>query len=404
MTGWSRRRLLRTVGLSVGGGLAGCTAPRIDRRDERSAELDRVAAAQFRHGLKRHGYQPVGVPDAVTVDWVLPAVNTGEHTAAKATPVAAPNGEIIIPGDTGTVYAVTPDGTVQWTAETEAGSRGIHGTPAIANGAVYIGAYDGALYAFDLVDGTRLWRASLGDAIGSSPAYYEGLVYIAVEHIPPDGTVFAVDAASGEVVWKDARPQDHPHSTIAIDRDAGRLVVGANDGVCYAWSFPELEFQWRFETGGPIKGPVGTADGRAYLGSWDETVYCLDLQDGSMEWEFETDGGVMSGPAIDPAGTVFMASQAGTVYAIDGATGADRWQYDVGASMIGSPTATPDHVLIGGYDARLYAIDKTAGEKVWSVEGNGHATSAALVRPDGIYYAERSTATKPGNAYKLTAA
>ncbi len=401
MTGWTRRRLLRDVGLTAGVGVAGCTAPRVDRREQGSTDLDTTAATQFRDGLKRHGYQPVSVPDAVTVDWVLPAVNTGEHTAAKASPVAAPNGEIVIPGDTGTVYSVTPDGTVQWTAETEPASRGIHGTAAIANDTVYIGAYDGALYAFDLADGSRLWRASLGDAIGSSPAYYDGRIYIAVEHIPPDGTVFGVDAASGDVVWKDARPQDHPHSTIAIDRDAGRLVVGANDGVCYAWSFPELGFEWRFETGGPIKGPVGTAEGRAYFGSWDNHVYCLDLLDGSQEWAVQADGSVMSGPAIDPGGTVYIGSQAGTFYAIDGASGVERWQFDVGADMIGSPTVTPDHVLIGGYDGRLYAIEKASGEEVWTVEGNGHATSAPLVRPDGIYYAERATDSKPGNAYKL---
>ncbi|NIS30966.1 MAG: PQQ-binding-like beta-propeller repeat protein, partial [Actinobacteria bacterium] len=77
----------------------------------------------------------------------------------------------MVPGDAGVLRRVTPDGEVAWATRVTGASRGMHGTPAIANGAVYVGAYDGALYAFDLETGERFWRRQLGDAIGSSPAY-----------------------------------------------------------------------------------------------------------------------------------------------------------------------------------------------------------------------------------------
>jgi outer membrane protein assembly factor BamB len=71
--------------------------------------------------------------------------------------------------------------------------------------------------------------------------------------------------------------------------------------------------------------------------------------------------------------------------------------------VIGSVTATPDHVLFGSYDARFYAIEAASGVETWRVEGHGHATSAALVTDDAVYYAERATESEAGRVYRLVA-
>jgi outer membrane protein assembly factor BamB len=334
------------------------------------------------------------VPESAAVDWRLPAVNTGDHTAAKASPVRAPTGDIVVPGDTGELRAVTPEGTVGWTAEATDAGRGIHGTPAIANGAVYVGAYDGALSAFDLGTGDRYWRTNLGDAIGSSPAYHDGTVYVAVEYYEPSGAVFAVDAITGEIRWVDDRPTDHPHSTIAVDRDAGRLVVGANDGRLYAWPYPGLEFAWSFPTGRPIKGPVATHDGAAFFGSWDDRVYRVALADGAEEWAVETGASVMSGPAVEAGtGTVYVGSHDTRLYALDAATGDERWTFDTGGRLIGCPTVAGDRVLVGSYDGRLYAVGKRSGEAVWRVDCEGRVTGTPLPADGAVYVTERASAS-----------
>jgi outer membrane protein assembly factor BamB len=312
---------------------------------------------------------------------------------------------VIVAADTGTVRRVTPDGTVAWTAGVDPTERGIHGTPAIANDTVYVGAYDGALYAFDLESGQRVWKCPLGDAIGSSPVYHNGVCYVAVEYYDPSGSVAAVDAETGEVVWFDDRPTDHPHSTIAIDPEAGRLVVGSNDGFCYAWTFPGLERAWRFETARAIKGPVAVHDGLAVFGSWDGHVYGVDLADGTERWAVETDEEVMSGPAIASGRVAFVGNHAGTVFAIDIDTGAVRWERQTGGGVIGSLTATVDHVLVGSYDPHLYALDQTDGTVAWRHQGVGWATSAPFVIGDAIYYADRRASdAEPGNLYRLVPA
>jgi outer membrane protein assembly factor BamB len=308
---------------------------------------------------------------------------------------------VLVADDTGRLRRIEPDGTVRWTATVEPTSRGIHGTPAVANGTAYVGAYDGALYAFDLATGRRRWRTPLGDAIGSSPVYYNGQCYIAVEYADPSGSVAAVDAATGDRRWIDGWPTDHPHSTLAIARDAGRLVVGSNDGVCYAWTFPGLDRAWTFETGGAIKGPVAVVDDLAVFGSWDHTVYAVRLDDGSEAWSVTVDADVMSGPAVDPEGTVYVGSHDDALYAIDAATGEEQWRFETGGWLIGSVTATREHVLAGSYDHSMYAVDADTGRETWHVTGRGHATSAVLVRDDALYYAERATDETPGHVYRL---
>jgi outer membrane protein assembly factor BamB len=397
----------------TGGTVAGClAAPRTDpdpiHDDGRPPST--AAATQFRGGLRRRGVVPgATIPPDPTVEWVRRGVNTGDHTAAKASPVSTPDGDIVVSGDTGEIHRLTPAGDAVWTAAVEETTRGIHGTPAIANGTVYIGAYDGALYAFDLATGERFWRRTLGDAIGSSPGYHDGVVAIAVEYAEPSGAMFGVDAVTGEVVWADRRPTDHPHSTPAIDREADRLVVGSNDGRLYAWTHPDPTFAWTFETDGAIKGPVATFDGSAFFGSWDGHVYRVGLADGRREWAVETDDKVMSGPAVEPATeTVYVGSHDSRLYALDAATGERRWTFDTGGRITGCPTVAGDHVLVGSYDRTCYALAKRTGDPVWAVDGVGHVTSAPAVVDGAVYFTDRASGAsldggdgRTGGVYKI---
>jgi outer membrane protein assembly factor BamB len=365
---------------------------------------DAFASASFRGGLRRRGYVPdATIPDEVTTDWRVPEVNVGDHTASKASAVPTPDGDLVVAGDGGEVRLVTPDGEVEWTAETAATDRGIHATPAIANGTAYVGAYDGALYAFDLSDGSRRWRTHLGSALGGSPAYHEGTLYVAVEFADPSGSLFAVDAASGTVDYEDDRVTDHPHSTPGIDRDAGTLSIGSNDGYLYTWEYPDLAFAWRFDAGGAVKAPIAVHDGAAFFGSWGAAVFRVNLADGTEDWRFEAGDRVMSGVGIDPeAGVAYVGCHDGNVYALDAATGEERWRFPTGGLVTGCPAVTGDRVVVGSYDGNVYALEAASGDEVWRVENEGQISCEPLVHDGAIYYTERAPEDGgDGGAYRL---
>jgi outer membrane protein assembly factor BamB len=441
----SRRRLLCNASIAVGVGLTGCISRSLpadsstyDRPqeefhseplpyDETFPDDDEIT--MFRGGLRRLGYYPhETVPESVTVNWQLP-VNYIGHTATKASPLPTPSGEtVLIPADTGRVHAVTPQGEHRWIAETEATVQGIHASPLVADGIAYIGDYGGAnrgsdasVHAFDIETGNQLWQntnLNHAVAIGSSPGYWDGVLYVVAEYRRTlSGALWALDAETGETLWGDDRIDGMPHPTVAIDPSSERLLTGSNDGKIYCWKFPSLEFAWHFQTGGEIKGPIATYDGSAFFGSWDHHFYRVNLEDGTEEWSFETDDIVMSAPGIDPeTNVVYFGSDDWHLYALDAETGEQLWATDIKGKIMGAVTVTADAVLAGTNAAELCALEKDTGELRWWVINNGHVTSEPVPRDGRIYYAERGiisgyeeegeqeTTEVPGHAYCLVSA
>ena len=436
----TRRDLLRVAGGVGVAGLAGCSSldgdstadgdsPAADAGsgfDEADLPLDLDGrpqssdglASQFRQGLRNHGHIDATIPETVGVRWSVPA-NRGEHSASKGSPMPTPSGDILVADDTGRIQSIAVDGTTNWATDLSDAKWGSHGTPAIAEGSAYVGTYDGVVSAVSVADGEVLWQTEVGDAAAASPTYHEGRLYVAVEYATPSGTVVVMDAESGEVEWRDDRPTDHPHSTVAVDAERDRFLFGSNDGHVYAWSLSDRERAWTYDTGGDVKAPIAVSRGIAVVPSWAGTVTAVDVTDGRGLWEFETDesvspsdepdpvrtSGVMCAPAVRD-GTVYVGSHDGNAYAIDLATGEEEWSTPTDGWITGSVTATNGHVLVGSYDAHLYALDREDGSVTWAVEGRGDATSAPLVADGAVYYAERAPegGDAAGMCYKLVAA
>jgi len=443
----SRRAYLAGLGAAAGlagagiaGGLAGCvelpTTQVTYDLDEASFDPpalpydetypDDDGVTMFRGGLRRLGYYPgETVPDAVSINWELP-VNFRCHNAAKSSPLVAPGGgTVLIPADTGKMHAVTPAGEHLWTTATPATRQGFHATPVIADGVAYLGGYDGAnigqeagMYAFDVEGGEVLWRTEQmhgSVAIGSSAGYWDGYLFVIVEHRHPrkKGELWVFEAESGTPVFTDSRIDGMPHPTVAISPEYGRLVTGSNDGLVYCWEFPSLDFAWSFETGAEVKGPIALYDGAAFVGSWDGNCYRLDVTDGTEDWSFATDDIVMSAPAVDPeAGVVYVGSDDWHIYALDTATGEAVWETDVGGRVMGAITVTGDAVLAGTTAGEVVALEKASGDLRWFVESRGHATSAPVPHDGRIFFAERAvmegcwddgaaSVRTPGHAYCL---
>ncbi len=382
----------------------------------------------FRRGLRRLGYYPGETAPSTrpSVNWEMP-VNYIGHNAAKSSPLPTPDGEtILIPADTGKMHAVTPKGKHLWTTQTQATRQGFHATPVIVDGVAYLGGYDGAnrnqeagMYAFDVETGDVIWRTEEMDgsvAIGSSAGYWDGYLYVIVEHRHPEkkGELWVFDAETGEGLFKDDRIDGMPHPTVAISPTEERLVTGSNDGLVYCWEFPSLEFAWSFETARPVKGPIAVYEGRAFVGSWDGNVYSLGLANGTEEWSFETDDIVMSAIAVDPdAGVVYAGSDDQHVYALDAETGEEVWATDVNGRVMGAIAVTADAVLAGTTARELVALEKDTGDMRWFLDSRGQVTSEPVPHNGRIFYAERAvvsgywddeketTTEAPGHAYCL---
>src|SRR3982751_7051999 len=63
---------------------------------------------------------------------------------------------------------------IKWEFKTKGA---IIGSPAIANGIVYIGSTDGSMYAVDQATGQQKWKSPTRGPVVSSPAVADGMVF-----------------------------------------------------------------------------------------------------------------------------------------------------------------------------------------------------------------------------------
>lgn len=384
---------------------AGCLSPALQGEGGplEGGAPESTAAPLWRGDLERTGYEPGAVlPAAVSVAWNVTPFNVGTHTAAKGSALVVGD-TIYAAADSGKLYALDRNGTILWTAQTGPSGFGIHGTAAVAGGLVYIGAYDGVMYAFNATDGAPAWKTKLGDSIGSSPLVHDGLVYISVETREPSGLLAVLDAATGAEVWRDETPTDHPHSSVSLDHVRGLAVFGANDGYLYAYDIKNRSLAWTFETGNAIKGPIVLAGGSAFFGSWDKYVYRVSL-DGELLWRYRTGGMVMSGPGFDPVSdTLYIGSHDYRVYALDAESGALRWSFKTEGRVTSSPTVVDGGILVGSYDGYLYAL-RDDGSPEWRYQMKGRVTSSPATSGDLILIADRAVdPDQPGSLLALRA-
>ncbi len=62
-----------------------------------------------------------------------------------------------------------------------------YSSPAVANGVVYVGAQDGYVYAVNAMTGELLWRVAAGTYVDASPVVVNGMLFVATY----DGNVLA---------------------------------------------------------------------------------------------------------------------------------------------------------------------------------------------------------------------
>ncbi|MFI5619554.1 serine/threonine-protein kinase [Streptomyces sp. NPDC051567] len=150
-------------------------------------------------------------------------------------------------------------------------------------------------------------------AFAPGPAVTGGGVYLA-DYL---GTVYALDAATGQDRWRIAtEPRTSPDPVLIAD---GNVHLGAGSAL-YTLDAVTGTPKWRFAAGGEITGLPAVADGRVHFGSADHCLYTLDAAGGQLRWKLAT-GGEITGAPVAEAGVVYACSKDRCVYALDAAKG-----------------------------------------------------------------------------------
>lgn len=351
----SRTRILTTL-VVTGGLLAGCgsAGPSVSEGESPTPST-------------------TGSPDVIPTAGASTATFTGDLTGAPG-------------ADDWPAYGRDAANSVDNRAETKLGtdnvdqlvkawrvdSGGVTGTPVVIAGVVYFGDWLGDVYAVDAKSGALAWKQHVTDApISASAAVSDKLVIVG----DLAGGLYALHRSDGTAAWSTTV------NTFGASLFASPVVVA--DMVVIGMTDSELT----------------EPDDPAFRAS----IVAFGLADGTERWRFFTDPDdspglwvtVWSSPAYDPErGLIYVGTgntnQSGItpenstenlplsdgILAIDAKTGTKRWftkvvptdkaqDFDVGASPNLFQIGDRDVVAAGAKSGDYVALDRDTGDLVW---------------------------------------
>jgi outer membrane protein assembly factor BamB len=261
-----------------------------------------------------------------------------------------------------------------------AGCTGARGWPGTVSegGTLYVGTMDGRVVSLNPDSGSRKWdwqpttgqsgqTASSFTCAGSSlvgglfygtPAVANGLVYVAFH----TGKVYAADAVSGTQVW-DYDIKSTVSGGVAVGNDT--VFVGSSNGNLSALDAGNGSFKWGFSSETEIWSTPVVVDGAVYFGSLDHSLYALNAADGTKKWSFKTGGEIAATPLVID-GVVYIGSFDDKFYAVDADTGKQKWVFEGAGNWFWSQAAYGNGTIyVGCLDHNVYAIDAGHGTMVW---------------------------------------
>jgi outer membrane protein assembly factor BamB len=271
----------------------------------------------------------------------------------------------------------------------------VGGSPVIASdGTIYFGATNltsyPRLYAMN-TNGTLKWTFDMGYVGYSNPAIGpDGIIYMCMTQLPinkllaiyPNGTlkwsfpIYGTHTPSSPAVAPDT-------SLVTADTHSGKYIIyiGSTDNYFYAVN-SNGTMKWNFTTNGPIEcSPSVGLDGTVYIGSGDAHLYAI-YPNGTKKWWFYAGTDVDGGVSIGKDGTIYLFGLS-KIYALY-PNGKEKWNLSslsFGGPQI--PSIGPDGTIYFASEASpLYAINPN-GTKKWEFPIQ---CSSPAIGADGTIY------------------
>jgi len=172
------------------------------------------------------------------------------------------------------------DGSIIWQrARIADGFNGqrLGGTPAVADGMVFIGSPDEKLAAINESTGAEIWGTNLlGPIYSSSPAVAYGKVFVGGKN----GKLVAFNESNGNAIWiNDIQGVTYTNASPSVAD--GKVFIGSDEGYIFVFnetnqtpSLPSTtNLIWSYTTGTEISSAPAIANGRVYFADMNGNLY-----------------------------------------------------------------------------------------------------------------------------------
>jgi parallel beta-helix repeat protein len=334
------------------------------------------------HDQAHTGYSPGPAPNTNSVLWIYTV-----GAKVRSSPAVA-DGKVFFGAYDGNVYCLNETtGEKIWnnTIDTYLVS-----SPAIANGKLFIGAfYQQKLYCLNASNGETIWNKTTGSIGISSPAVVDGKVYVGSYW----KKIYAINETNGDYIWS-YTTGGTIWSSPAVHN--GKVFVGSaspdNNIYCLNASAPPGDYSdlnptiliWNYTTGDGVESSPAVADGMVFIGSNDKNIYCLDEATGAVKWKYTTDNIVISSPAV-AYGKVYVGTMGGKILCLNQTSGEPLWNYTAGLSVYSSPAIADGKLYVGSFDHSVYCLNATNGQLIWSYTTGDEVHSSPSVADGRVF-------------------
>jgi outer membrane protein assembly factor BamB len=282
----------------------------------------------------------------------------------------------------------------------------------VSGGTLYVGSSEGKLVAVNLADDGRLWSEAIKSAQSSgfsclpscggstavaiygTPAVADSLVYIGGYN----GKIYAF--TSGNLTTRWVYPREGNLSSVVggLVAAGGKVYFGDSDGKFYALDAATGDKLWEYDTGAKIWGTPAVDGDTVFIGSFDKKLYALNAADGSKKWEYVTQGAIITQPLVVD-GMVYFGSFDRNFYAVNEADGTTKWQIQGGNWFWAQPVISGDVVYAPCLDGKLYIVKAATGALLFDPIDLGSPISSSPVSVNGSVV----LATRQGIVYAVGA-
>jgi outer membrane protein assembly factor BamB len=224
-------------------------------------------------------------------------------------------------------------------------------SPLLDDDRLYVGDWNGRVWALDARNGKVLWRFKTGGAVKGSAALSGKRLYVGSY----DGNLYCLSAKTGRLFWKSrgqrrlfGSSRFYSTPTLAY----GRVYIGSTDGKVYSFGATTGRLIWSRKTGGYVYASPAVWNGLVFAGSYSKRFSAFDGATGDVRWSFRANGKISGSPTVID-GVVYFATLAGRTYALNARTGKQVWTFPDG--KYSPAVATKGHLFLVGY-GKVYGM------------------------------------------------
>lgn len=253
------------------------------------------------------------------------------------------------------------------------------GGPTVDGSTVLVGTDDGSVTAVELASGDQEWTVDLGDDVNTPIAVSDGLAYVAIDQGSGQPAVLlALRESDHSPLWRFEMGTGVAIGTPAVA--GGAVFVTVGDGSVRAIDAATGEARWAAKlntvSGG---GAPAVSDDAVVVVDIRGQVYRFAASTGARVWDFAMNAPVYASPVI-AGSSVVAADSTGDVSAIDLGSGERIWRGNVGAGLPLGLAVTPDAIVAS-------RTGSAAGVVALAADPSGvliHEQSPTIVRPAAL--------------------